>query len=53
MLNRLRRELELGEGRDPLLVDVGNDSFTPKSDSPALKLGFVPLDLGEVPPAKE
>ena len=32
---------------DPLFVDAANDDFRLKSDSPALKLGFKPIDLGK------
>ncbi|MBI2301383.1 MAG: right-handed parallel beta-helix repeat-containing protein [Armatimonadetes bacterium] len=33
---------------DPLFVDPGNDDYTLRPDSPALKLGFKPLDLSGV-----
>ena len=32
---------------DPLFVDAANDDFRLKPDSPALKLGFKPIDLSE------
>lgn len=32
---------------DPLFVDTANDDFRLKPDSPALKLGFKPIDLGK------
>ena len=33
---------------DPLFVDPDNGDFRLKPDSPALKLGFVPLDMSQV-----
>ena len=33
---------------DPMFVDPENGDFSFKPDSPALKLGFVPIDLSEV-----
>lgn len=33
---------------DPLFVDPENDDFRLKPESPALKLGFVPIDLSKV-----
>ncbi|HIE28471.1 TPA: right-handed parallel beta-helix repeat-containing protein [Candidatus Poribacteria bacterium] len=33
---------------DPLFVDVANDDYSLKPDSPALKLGFKPIDISEV-----
>jgi hypothetical protein len=33
---------------DPLFVDPANGDFTLKPDSPALKMGFVPLDMSKV-----
>jgi hypothetical protein len=35
---------------DPLFVDPAHDDFRLKPDSPALKLGFEPLDLSKVGP---
>lgn len=35
---------------DPLFVDVKNHDFTLRSDSPALKMGFQPLDMSDVGP---
>jgi len=32
---------------DPLFVDAANDDFRLKADSPALKLGFKPIDLSK------
>jgi len=32
---------------DPLFVDPENGDFTLKPDSPALKLGFVPIDISK------
>jgi hypothetical protein len=37
---------------DPLFVDPENGDFTLKSDSPALKLGFEPIDVSKVGPRK-
>ncbi|MFQ6040490.1 MAG: right-handed parallel beta-helix repeat-containing protein [Candidatus Poribacteria bacterium] len=33
---------------DPLFVDAANDDYSLKPDSPALKLGFKPIDISEV-----
>ncbi|MFC1738773.1 right-handed parallel beta-helix repeat-containing protein [Planctomycetota bacterium] len=33
---------------DPLFVDPDNDDYSLKSDSPALKMGFKPIDLSRV-----
>ena len=33
---------------DPLFVDPENGDFRLKPESPALKLGFVPIDLSEI-----
>ena len=33
---------------DPLFVDPENDDYTLKSESPAIKLGFKPIDLSGV-----
>ncbi len=38
---------------DPLFVDPAHDNYDLKPDSPALKLGFVKLDLSKVPYEKE
>jgi len=35
---------------DPMLVDPSNGDFSVKPDSPALKLGFKPIDIGKVGP---
>jgi hypothetical protein len=31
-----------------MFVDPGNDDYSLKPDSPALKLGFKPIDMSEV-----
>ena len=36
---------------DPLFVDPEHDNFSLKPDSPALKVGFKPIDLSKVGPA--
>ena len=33
---------------DPLFMDPDNDNYTLRPDSPALKLGFKPIDLSGV-----
>ncbi len=33
---------------DPLFVDPANDDYSLKPDSPALKLGFRPIDMSRV-----
>jgi hypothetical protein len=33
---------------DPLFVDVAHDDFTLRPESPALKLGFKPIDLSRL-----
>ena len=33
---------------DPLFVDPDHNDFTLKPDSPAIKLGFVPIDMSQV-----
>jgi hypothetical protein len=33
---------------DPLFVDLENDDYTLRADSPALKVGFVPIDFSQV-----
>jgi len=38
---------------DPLFVDAAKDNYDLKPDSPALKLGFVKLDLSRVPHEQE
>jgi hypothetical protein len=37
---------------DPLLADPEHGDFSLKPDSPALKLGFQPIDLSRVGPRK-
>lgn len=37
---------------DPLFVDPDKGDFTLKADSPALKLGFVPIDVSKVGPRR-
>jgi hypothetical protein len=37
---------------DPLFAGVSKDAFAVREGSPALGLGFQPLELGEVPPAQ-
>lgn len=38
---------------DPLFTNPGLNDFTLRPDSPALKLGFQPYDLGQVGPSKQ
>ena len=33
---------------DPLFVDLGNGDFRLLPESPALKLGFVPIDMSKI-----
>ena len=33
---------------DPLFVDPANDDYRLKPESPALKLGFVPIDISKI-----
>ena len=37
---------------DPLFVDIAKADFRLQKDSPALKLGFEPIDLSQVGPRK-
>ena len=37
---------------DPLFVDPEHDNYRLKPDSPAFKLGFVPIDLDSIGPRK-
>ena len=38
---------------DPLFADPANGDFTLKPESPALKLGFKPIDISKVGPQGE
>ena len=35
---------------DPMFVDAAQDDYRLKPDSPALKLGFVPIDISRIGP---
>jgi hypothetical protein len=38
---------------DPLFNDPQNDDYRLKGQSPAFKLGFVPIDLGKIGPRNQ
>jgi hypothetical protein len=38
---------------DPLFVDAEHDDYRLKPDSPALRLGFQPIDFGRIGPPKK